>query len=66
VDDIDTLSAREEREAERFATYLRDLRAKPLPLVTRCCDCGTLLDAVRRSYARCVACASKQEARGRR
>ena len=54
-----------EREAERYAAFLREMRSKPLPLVTKCIECGQGLDECRRPYARCFYCASKHEARGR-
>lgn len=66
MDEIDTLAVMEEREAERFAAYLREMRSKPLPLVTKCIDCGQGLDEIRHPFARCFYCSSKHEARLRR
>ena len=65
-DDVDQVDALTEREVERFAAFLREMRSKPLPLVTKCIDCGQGLDECWRPYARCFYCASKHEARGRR
>lgn len=63
MDEIDQVASREEREAERFAAFLREMRSKPLPLVTKCIECGQGLDECRRPYARCFYCASKRETR---
>ena len=73
MDEIDQVASLEEREAERFAAFLREMRSKPLPLVrskplplvTKCIECGQGLDECRRPYARCFYCASKHEARVR-
>ena len=62
-DDVDQVASLEEREAERFAAFLREMRSKPLPLVTKCIECGQGLDECRRPYARCFYCASKHESR---
>lgn len=63
VDDIDNVAAREEREAERFSAFLREMRSKPLPLVTKCIECGQVLEEARRPYARCFPCAARAERR---
>jgi hypothetical protein len=62
-DDADQVASLTEREVERFAAFLREMRSRPLPLVTKCINCGQDLDECRRPYARCFYCASKHESR---
>ncbi|MBP8283317.1 MAG: hypothetical protein KAX46_05310 [Chromatiaceae bacterium] len=65
MDEIDSLSVMEEREAERFAAALKAQRERPLPTSNFCTDCGEILEQHRRPFALCFYCASKREARGR-
>lgn len=63
TDEIDALSAMEEREAARFAAALKAQRERPPPTMNSCLDCGEILEHHRRPFALCFYCASKREAR---
>lgn len=63
MDDIDAVAEMEIREAERFAAALKAQRARPLPTMNTCLDCGETLEDHRRAYGRCFYCASKCESR---
>ncbi|MBP8282890.1 MAG: hypothetical protein KAX46_03100 [Chromatiaceae bacterium] len=60
-DELDRVAALAEREAERFAAALKAQRERPLPIGNFCLECGEILAAHRRPFARCFYCASKRE-----